>query len=108
MGTESRLRLPNEVARAEELYRLATTDEEFETYRERCPVDRWLIDHYGLTFEEQANVGRAFAQTNGAWGGDVLDPIAQEWVEALLTALGLEARSDAALSVLSSTVLVVP
>ncbi len=103
MGTETRLRLANEIGRAEELFMLATTDPDFVSYRERCPIDTWFADLYDLSFEEQSKIGLAFASLSRAWSGDAVSPIPVEEVAGVLTAFGLDTRYEAAMAIFSST-----
>jgi hypothetical protein len=90
------------IARAMELHRLASEDAELEAVPEHCPVEQWLLEGYGLGFDEQFRVGFALAAMGHAWTPGGSHRISAQRVEDLLLKAGLADRRSEVLDALST------
>lgn len=90
-----------EMARARELYRLATDDAELLTSADRVPVEDW-ISRTGITAEEQWALGFGLGSTANAWDGERHPYVPVSVVDELLERAGLSDRRESALGVIAA------
>jgi hypothetical protein len=90
-----------EMARARELYRLATEDSDLMASFDRVPLAEW-ISSSGLSVEEQGALGFALSASANAWDADEHPHVPAGVVEELLERAGLGGeRRESALAVLA-------
>ena len=90
-----------EMARARELYRLATDDVELVTSPDRVPVGDW-ISRTGITAELQWALGFGLSSTANAWDGEKHPHVPASVVDELLDRAGLSDRGESALGVITA------
>jgi hypothetical protein len=90
-----------EMARARELYRLATEDPDLAASSDFVPVKEW-IERSGLTAEEQWLLGFGLGGVSNAWDATRHPHVHVEAVRDLLRRIGLADREEAALAVISA------
>lgn len=90
-----------ELARARELYRLATEDEVLLKSRDCVPVRDW-IRRCGISAEEQWALGFGLSSTVNAWDGDKHPHVPMGVVDELLERAGLGDRRESAVEGISA------
>lgn len=90
-----------EMARAHELYRLATEDEDLLKSRDCVPVKDW-ISRAGATAEEQWALGFGLSSTANAWDGEKHPHVPMGVVDELLERAGLSDRRESALGAIAA------
>jgi hypothetical protein len=90
-----------EMARARELYRLATQDQELLASPDRVPVEDWISDA-GITAEEQWALGFGLSSTANAWDDDKHPHVPAGVVDELLDRVGLSDRRESALAAVAA------
>jgi hypothetical protein len=90
-----------EMARARELFRLATEDPDLIASADFVPVKDW-IERSGLTAEDQWILGFALSAVTNAWDASKHPHVPAATVAEVLERTGLEDRAEAALAVISA------
>jgi hypothetical protein len=101
-GYHSRHQQLVEMARAMELHRLGSEDDELCALPEHCPLEDWLLEEYGLSFDEQFTLGFALAAMAHAWDPGNSHQIPAGHVDDLLLKMGLVDRREQAIALVSS------
>ena len=95
------------IARVQELYvRIAQAPELLPTQDKICPLDKWMVEDYGFSIEEQLRIGFGLAAMTHAWaeGGDAGKQvyISPENLDDMLLKFNLVGRREALLDLVSA------